>query len=443
MSKKLWILTAVLAVSLGGFAFAAVENIKVSGDVTVYGVNRVNYDLGFTNPDSPVNNDRLDDSIVVLAQVSNLKFEADLTEDVLAAIGLRDERIWGGTNSLYASSAYVTLKQFFSMPLTLKLGVQPLRVGSGLLVADPDTDQTTAAGTPFGSGDGNIGDLSPRKAFQGIVGTIDLADIVPATLTLGYVKASEGTASQEDDTNAYVADFNYNFTDTTKGELYFAQKNTQENSAGDITEDDVSNVGARVVSSVIDNLTLSVEGCYQTGKEELGTTGARDDLKDRSDWATLASLQYAFPDITGTPALGVDFTRVSENWDPMWEGLNPADIANALFTISNTQVVGTSLSAKPYEDLSLKLRYANFRLVEEKSSLANADFAPGLTAATSSYTLDDKKQLGNEIDVVCGYDYTEDVNLGLNLGWFIPGSAFNEVNDSTAFQALGTMKVSF
>lgn len=444
MSRKLWILAAVLALSLGGAAFAAVENIKVSGDVTVYGVNRVNYDFGYVAPDAPaslITADLLDDPIAVIAQVSNLKVNADLTEDVLATVGVRDERIWGGGqtdaglttfSALYASSAYVTLKDILESPVTLKIGKQPIRLGSGLLVADPTTNRTTTAGEPFGSTYGYIGDLSPRKSFDGVVATVDLS---PATLTFGYVKGAENTASQDDDTDAWVANAGYDFGNNTMGELYYVVKDTKQNTAADQTEDNVMNSGARVVSSPIENLTLSIEGCYQVGKEGLSIRG---DDKRRSDLAVLTSLEYKLPDIQGEPELGVDYARFGAHWDDMWEGLTAADIANALFEESNSQVVGGTLSLKPLEDISLKLRYANFRLVEKVTSLTN-DYAP-----TGGYTMKaDERDLGNEIDLSLAYDYTEDVQVGLSTDWFIPGDAFDGVNDSTAFQALGTMKVSF
>jgi hypothetical protein len=66
-----------------------------------------------------------------------------------------------------------------------------------------------------------------------------------------------------------------------------------------------------------------------------------------------------------------------------------------------------------------------------------------------------KKYLGSEIDAIVTYDYTEDVQLALNLGWFIPGSAFYKGvenggvskdvsgNRRTASQIIGSMKVTF
>jgi len=42
-----------------------------------------------------------------------------------------------------------------------------------------------------------------------------------------------------------------------------------------------------------------------------------------------------------------------------------------------------------------------------------------------------------------GYDYTEDVKLGLTIGLFLPGDAFSNVNDSAASTVMADVKVSF
>ena len=61
-----------------------------------------------------------------------------------------------------------------------------------------------------------------------------------------------------------------------------------------------------------------------------------------------------------------------------------------------------------------------------------------------TYTMKgEKKGLGSEVDLGITYDYTEDVQFGLNTGAFIPGSAFDKVNKKTANQVIGSMKVTF
>jgi hypothetical protein len=55
----------------------------------------------------------------------------------------------------------------------------------------------------------------------------------------------------------------------------------------------------------------------------------------------------------------------------------------------------------------------------------------------------DKNYLGYELDLSGTYNYTEDVQFGLTLGYFKPGKAFGEMNRRTATQAVGSIKVIF
>ena len=48
-----------------------------------------------------------------------------------------------------------------------------------------------------------------------------------------------------------------------------------------------------------------------------------------------------------------------------------------------------------------------------------------------------------EVDLVLSYDYTEDVTIGANIGWFFPGSGFDKANKDAASQAIVTVGVDF
>ncbi len=120
----------------------------------------------------------------------------------------------------------------------------------------------------------------------------------------------------------------------------------------------------------------------------------------------------------------------------MYEDLAAANIANNILPSSNAQVIGLTVTAQPQEDVFLKFRYVNLRFVEEMSALP-------LNGWTAYSINSDKKDLGDEVDLSIVYNYTEDVQLGLNLDYFNPGKVFNDVNNDDAFQALGTLKVTF
>ncbi|OQX88272.1 MAG: hypothetical protein B6D55_00555 [Candidatus Omnitrophica bacterium 4484_70.2] len=419
MSKKLILFVAALMFIFLGNAYSAVENIKVSGDLTTYAGSRYGFDLG-------AGGDEADASF--LATIARLKFDADLTEDVSATLRLITDKVWGQTVSNATSDvdidlAYVTLKNFFNYPLTLKIGKQEIKIGSGVIVGDPTTNQ-------LASGDSNLpatlGDLDLRKAFDAVVAVVDYS---PWTITLGYIKDTEGDdLAANDDVNVYAVDLGYNFEDyNTQAELYYVLK--------DAKKSDVGNIGVRVVGSPRENLTVSGEVIYQYDKPD-----ARSDKKHRSDLAALVAASYTFADQAWKPTVGVDYAYFSENWDPMYEDITPANIVNNILPNTDVQLIGLTVTAQPQEDVLLKLRYANLRLVEEISSLSNA----WLPSTLTTYSINsDKKDLGDEVDFSIVYNYTEDVQLGLNLDYFNPGKVFNGVNDDDAFQALGSLKVTF
>ncbi|RLJ03585.1 MAG: hypothetical protein DRP08_03415 [Candidatus Aenigmatarchaeota archaeon] len=412
MSKKIILFSVILGFLLAGSALSAVENIKVSGDLTTYVGGRYGFDLG-------AGGDEADASFI--ASIARLRFDSDLTEDVSATLRLITDRVWGQTVSNASSDvdidlAYVTLKNFFNYPLTLKIGKQEIKIGSGAIVGDPTTNQ-------FASNDSNLpqslGDLDLRKAFDAIVA---IADYSPLTITLGYVKDTEGLLTANDDVNVYVIDLGYDFGNNTQGELYYVLK--------DAKKSDIGNIGVRVVGSPRENLVLSGEVIYQYDRPD-----ARADRKHRSDFAALLGASYTFVDQAWTPTVGVDYAYLSENWDPMYEDLAAANIANNILPNSNAQVIGLTVTAQPQEDMLLKLRYVNLRLAEEVNTLSNA---------WTTYSINsDKKDLGDEVDLSVVYNYTEDVQLGLNLDYYNPGKVFNDVNNDDAFQALGTLKVTF
>ena len=86
------------------------------------------------------------------------------------------------------------------------------------------------------------------------------------------------------------------------------------------------------------------------------------------------------------------------------------------------------------QDLTVAVDYYNFALAQK---LAN------LSTMNTTIIMTDQKALGQEVDLSLGYDYTEDVKLGLTAGFFLPGDAFSNANDSAATTVMADVKVSF
>ena len=179
MSRKLIVALLAASFMFVGMSFAAVENIKVSGDMNLENINR-DFSLGAGSNE---------DSHQFLISQIRLRFDADLTEGVSAVVRLISERTWGEDNSVTSGSGdaieldlgYIELKEFLYQPLTLIVGRQNLRYGSGLIVGDPDTNQ----GINTADNDSGLPtiatDLSLRKSFDAARAILDFA---PWTLDL-------------------------------------------------------------------------------------------------------------------------------------------------------------------------------------------------------------------------------------------------------------------
>jgi len=441
MSRKLIIAMAILSFAFAGTTFAAVENIKVSGDTTVQAVTR-NLSLGSEATDTA------DAEDFVLSQI-RLKFDADLTEGISAVIRILNERVWGSEDihadetSFALDLGYVELKEFFYDPLTLIVGRQNLRYGSGLIVGDPDTNRIVATTS---TGNVAFADLSMRKSFDAVRGILDFA---PYTIDLVYAKVDENTTNLDDDITLLGVNVAYDwgsYNGVTEG--YFFSVNGRNITVDAEEEDSTWTVGARTQFDPNDNLTLGLEGAYQGGDIAADATGNKRDA-----WAGIVNAEYKFLNDYNTK-VGLQFTYLSgdddaddavvKEWDVLFEDQMPGEILN-LLPNSNLQLLTVTTSMMPREDLTLGLLYTHARLAEKlNSSTWDTLGVAGSSVAGNTYTANtNKKTVGNEIDMYAVYDYTEDVQLKLNGAWFMPGKVFASTNDNSAYSIRGGLVVSF
>jgi len=443
MNKRLILLMALaLVVGLTYTAYAEVQNVKVGGDILIRGVARNNFDL----KNSGTAGDKEDDQASFATSTVRVRIDADLTDNVSATVRLLNERLWGVESTLNTDIdldlAYITLKEFLYSPLSLMVGRQELRYGNGLIVGDPDTNRRVASDLSDALNVPLAEDLSSRKAFDAIRAVLNYD---PLVVDLVYAKIDEGTSNslyyindnvaRNDDVDLMGINAVYTLDKATTLNPYFFVRSAGSNRANNLGKSTKTYVpGILISSSPRQNLKLSLEGAYQFGKD----TSAN---KLRA-WAIQAVGEYAFANVKMTPALGLVYTylsgdkNLSDNknkaWDPMFEDQVPNSIPNVLFYNSGAQVINVKGSIKPREDFTLTAVYGNYRLAEKMTSLTGYD---------TTWSLNNKKDLGNALDLSAVYDYTEDVQLALDLGWFFPGEAFKD--DRTANQVIGSMKVSF
>ncbi len=436
MGKKILLLLVLFSVALVGTTYAAVENIKVSGDINSEAVVR-DLNLGFTT----IANEN--DDQFAFSQI-RLRFDADLTEGVSAVVGLINERVWGqesvANTDLDLDLAYVELKEFLYEQVSLTIGRQNLRYGNGLIIADPDTNRVDVINSA------SIGDLSLRKSFDAVKVVFDYA---PFVIDLVYSKIEENTLNMNDDVTLFGVNVSY-LWDSYNGitEAYFFGSDKAPGNGTDInTIDSKSNVyviGARNQLDLNDNLGLGLELAYQFGEYKAGPTNHPDldayaiqanaEYKFLNDYDAKFGLQYTY--LSGDDPRSDDYNA----WNPLFEDQTPGEILNILFGNTNMQYLKASVSAVPREDVTVGVNYTYARLAEKIATLPlSVGPATGNTYAINA----DKRDIGQEIDLVGVFDYTEDVQIKLAGGLFLPGHLFDKANDNSGYSVRAGINVDF
>jgi hypothetical protein len=389
---------------------------------------------------------------------------------------------------------YFTMKDMFDYPLTVTLGRQPIKFGRGLIIGDPSHGFTLVPGAGLAlpgvqsvvivSGqDAYIAsgglkhiadDLSLKKAFDAARATLDYS---PWVIDMVWAKSWEGNTEMDDDVTLMGANAAYDFDENTQIEGYVWYKAKDDATilddldtlvvplaAGHIEDenDKIYTLGVRAETAVTDQLSLFGEYAYQFGDYinvwNAGTAGA-DLHAERDAFAIQVGGGFQFDDDNNS-AVSVTYTYLSgdddaendewEQWDPMYEDQRGGEIANLFFN-TGVQCVKVSGSTMPREDLTAILDVYWYGLTATTITQAY-DGAPGtnlIAYATGPLTDNwywinrDERDLGWEVDASLIYDYTEDVQMGLVSGWFMPGEFFASQNDEVAYSMRAYAKVDF
>ncbi|MDP3732047.1 MAG: hypothetical protein Q8R31_03320, partial [Candidatus Omnitrophota bacterium] len=100
MSKRLILILALaFVVGIAFTAYAEVQNVKVSGDITVKGVARSDFDLAKTNRRGVLVNQNGQDVDSDFLSITRVRVDADLTDNVMATVRLLNERPWNGESN--------------------------------------------------------------------------------------------------------------------------------------------------------------------------------------------------------------------------------------------------------------------------------------------------------------------------------------------------------
>jgi hypothetical protein len=447
--RKLLLVVALVAL-IAAPAFAAVQNVKVSGNITSTLILDKFGDEDLDNQDVRGSD--------VLAQ-TQLNVEADLTDNVSTKIGLINERVWGSTaddvdgdgdalvpttqTNVDLETAYVTMKEFLYSPLTVTVGRQPLVYGNSLIIAS--NNSVTNLGV--------YNDLSKRGNFDAIKAVLNFD---PVTVDLFASRIHNGEAlgvSKNDVTNLEANNDNENLfginastklgdkmSTVLEGYLFARIDDTiKDDLAADPVKSDTTYVpGLRVSINPAEGLALQLEGAYQFGHVNTGT-----DQQTRDAYAFQGMVSFAVPGMKDlSPVLSAEFKYLSGNkqtqdnqkygkdWDPMFEHQDNGRIFNVLgLADSNVKLVKLSAQITPLADVTTALSWygiwdaAKYRDIPDSQN-------------SSMYE-------GSELDADITYAYTEDVKLGLSAGVFMTGKAYMPDENKNATQILTSVSVAF
>ena len=385
---------AAIVVAIAAPTFAAVQNIKVSGSIEERAIYLDNFDLRnktleSTNrripnllPNGSGNSINADQETFIL-QTVKVGVDSDLTDNVSASVVLDNQTKWGQTFTagVNVNKAFITLKEFFYQPLTVRVGRQDLKFGQGFVIGPGiyrNTNATFVQPTETASDRVNVIGVPANVALYPISGPLGLQysietyyDAIRATLDLDpwtvdaiYSKIMSTNTANDDEELAGV-NVAYKFDQySAKAEAYYFFKiDPNLNSdmglidpvhyfnIGGVANLDftVPGVGARNYEEEqthvfglrgdiipVENLMLTGEGAVQWGSldDNMGlwnrtTNGSSLDRKKLA-WAITAYGNYLWKDVSYKPnlGLGVEYLSGEENgnggrwnaWDPMFRG---------------------------------------------------------------------------------------------------------------------------
>lgn len=459
--RKLVVLFAIaLAVAFATSAYAEVQNVKVGGDIRIRPL--------YQNDITTLNSSDDDDDYGFIEQRTRVIVEADLTDNVAVAATIEAESQWGLPENVFSaipgidvrkeweagfSEAWVQLSELYYSPLTVKIGRQYLHYGTGFVISSKEYENNFDAVRAILNFDPWTIDIVYSKlietdGYSPLAAAIGLTadDILNAnndidlwggnvrytadTWTVeGYVwgqrdRGYEIWSFEEVSSESVDPMTGFEFTDISMQDVLVSKPNLKPiifGIRGDITP--------------IENLDLWGEVAYETGDigdQDLGAFGAD------------VGATYTFADVAWRPTLGAGWTfGQGDDTDADFYEFYEYNYYGYAYSpeVSNIHILNANLMVEPVEKLALILDYYHYIQDEEKVQVMGDPTQDngGVMAATNGTD----KTLGNELDLIAEYDYTEDVSTQLYLAWFWPGDAYDSPADDDAYEIRGEIIVSF
>ncbi len=468
-------------------SFAEVQNVRVGGDVTVRAFHRKCMDLNCGDDTAAAGASVAADSVReeqddFLLSTVGVNIGADLTENVSAFLRLVNERDWNldsagaVTSDIAVSQSYITLKELFYSPLTLRIGRQPIVWGRGFVLGSSLVPSVGGRGNDLHASI-SANEFTDFTAFDAIRATLDLSNLggmaVPLTLDTVYIKLNENTTGLPDDVNVMGFNLGTHLDElSSEFEAYYLNKrdkNTNSTALAVVSDNDgsVNTMGIRGSAQPISGSSVFGEIAYQFGDRASDIDGAAASGSlptagliggdSQQAWAFNLGLEYTFADVAMTPKLGWEWIYWSGKdvdgavmgWDPIARGYfttalrefqtgnNTGFYNTAQFgdtgAFTNQHQLAWYGSLKPLEDLTIAPRLTFFFL--DKGALP---IGPDGTKSNKR-----KNYAGAEWDTQVLYNYTDDVQFGVIYAMFAPGNVYRSPNDSLAQEIVTTVGVKF
>ena len=370
-----------LALCVTASVYAETQSVKVSGDLTMRGIYRNDYDLVTKVNENPATNGNVNgidgENQSWAMTVAAVQVDADLTDNVSTVIRILNQRDWNvagnfnqnagaGANlipngrggylpntdefNVMVDLAYVQLKNFIYSPLTVTIGRQDLWFGKGFIIGanQQNPGNTLAAIAPaiFGGPTGVTNTIVPGNLSAPEYTAINSFDAVkavldydPWTITGVYSSIYNDSVQMRDNVDLWGVNVGYKF-DKMNGEaeaywFYKADREVFLDTDLKSNSNDVHTIGIRGSFDPITWLTLAGEGAVQGG-EYVGTnlqSESRSRLAMALDFS--GDVKYFADKYAWKPKIGAEYIYYSGNkpednpaydnstytgWDSMYRG---------------------------------------------------------------------------------------------------------------------------
>jgi hypothetical protein len=332
-------------------------------------------------------------------------------------------------------------KNAFDVPMTLTVGRQDVKLGTGWLVNE---------GTP--------GDGSRTYFFDAVRATVDLSEKTQLDL-IGIAQSDDERgwmtpmnhreylhSTQKTDETGFIAYLTDNSIENTTLEGYYIYKKEEPSSWAKFSESwwaaapgkdaEIHTFGGRIAQKLGTNWSYSIEAAKQFGKKDTGIS--TEDMESMSGLGTNNKLVYAFNDdmknelrLTQEYLSGNDrHTGGSEAFDPLWgdwpQPQRGGDLVPNLFSsesakseVTNLQRVGVGHTIKPTKEWTFMTDY-NLLWANENTKAGQVASNNGVKFANSG------KFRGQLFSGVAKYSCCKNFSAFLAVDYFVPGNYYDQ-----------------